>query len=624
MTSSSEEHSRYPPYSRRTASTDSGNVFSFAPPEPVLPRNGDYPSYIPATELDGETELDDDPINWSSHSRHLTTGPTATSISFPLTPRTPGPLTPYTPSSQPPQEPRRLASIQGRINPTPSTGESGGRFAFMPPTRGTTQSQDQRLSSLQNRIGPTPSTGDSADMMFAFMPPSRETIQSQEQRVDSIQGRSGPTPSTGESAGMMFTFLPPPQESAQSQPTTSSRLSSITELSALSTSRRNTTDSKDDPLGLLPETAAGNATKYFHTILTSLNPVNTTCDRNIYSASDLYAAAVPPESPVEVPSYTLSAPWIDEEEDSPYEEVRASVSNTDDPDIPCVTWRMWAVGLPLCALVGGFQMYAELRIPWPAIGYMVLLIWVYLAGKTLELLPIKSWDIGPFVFDLNPGPFSIKEHAAALVLASSSADPISVVPVARFIFGLETIFISGPPNMASQIVLILACPIIGISVAGNPLLIPWWATAHWFAGFVLFFWIVTPILYYLNVWKTGHLPMMDLSLYDRFAEPYDIARIIDPSVIRLNVTAYMEYSQPYLTVANTVSNLISYTTPTLLIVHTALYYGSSIIRWLRSHRDVEPDDIHAKLMRTYPDTPTWWYLTSLAVSFPLVLIVLAV
>jgi len=39
-----------------------------------------------------------------------------------------------------------------------------------------------------------------------------------------------------------------------------------------------------------------------------------------------------------------------EDEDSPYPEVRASVSNIDDPDMPAMTIRMWGVGLLLCIL----------------------------------------------------------------------------------------------------------------------------------------------------------------------------------------------------------------------------------------------------------------------------------
>jgi hypothetical protein len=37
-----------------------------------------------------------------------------------------------------------------------------------------------------------------------------------------------------------------------------------------------------------------------------------------------------------------------EDEDSPFPEVRASVSNIDDPEMPALTIRMWVVGLLLC------------------------------------------------------------------------------------------------------------------------------------------------------------------------------------------------------------------------------------------------------------------------------------
>lgn len=38
-----------------------------------------------------------------------------------------------------------------------------------------------------------------------------------------------------------------------------------------------------------------------------------------------------------------------------------------------------------------------------------------------------------------------------------------------------------------------------ISWINSPLMVPWWAQVHVMFGFVLFYWIVTPILYYTNV-----------------------------------------------------------------------------------------------------------------------------
>ena len=38
-----------------------------------------------------------------------------------------------------------------------------------------------------------------------------------------------------------------------------------------------------------------------------------------------------------------------------------------------------------------------------------------------------------------------------------------------------------------------------ISWVASPLMVPWWAEVHIFIGFVLFWWIILPILYYNNV-----------------------------------------------------------------------------------------------------------------------------
>ena len=38
-----------------------------------------------------------------------------------------------------------------------------------------------------------------------------------------------------------------------------------------------------------------------------------------------------------------------------------------------------------------------------------------------------------------------------------------------------------------------------ISFIGSPLMVPWWAQVHAFAGFVVMYWLVLPLLYYTNV-----------------------------------------------------------------------------------------------------------------------------
>lgn len=53
----------------------------------------------------------------------------------------------------------------------------------------------------------------------------------------------------------------------------------------------------------------------------------------------------------------------EDEEDSPYEEVRASVSNTDDPDMPVLTFRMWVIGILLTVGSAAANTFFNFRNP---------------------------------------------------------------------------------------------------------------------------------------------------------------------------------------------------------------------------------------------------------------------
>ena len=69
------------------------------------------------------------------------------------------------------------------------------------------------------------------------------------------------------------------------------------------------------------------------------------------------------------------------------------------------------------------------------------------------------------------------------------------------------------------------------------------------------------------------------------------------------------------------SYLVEFALIPCIIIHTLLYHGQALLNGLK--RDVEADDIHAKLMRHYPEVPNWWYLT-LFFSFPLAVIAVKV
>lgn len=70
------------------------------------------------------------------------------------------------------------------------------------------------------------------------------------------------------------------------------------------------------------------------------------------------------------PSPTV-ADWEDE---SPYPEVRAAVSNTDDIDMPVDTIRAWTIGLLWSILIPGLNQFLYLRYPSITIGSVSLTV----------------------------------------------------------------------------------------------------------------------------------------------------------------------------------------------------------------------------------------------------------
>lgn len=117
--------------------------------------------------------------------------------------------------------------------------------------------------------------------------------------------------------------------------------------------------------------------------------------------------------------------------------------------------------------------------------------------------------------------------------------------------------------------------------------------------------------------NAAYLPMSTSSVFDRFGELYDTARVLDATGLQLNVTAYNDYSPVYMPITYLVSYGTSFMLAVGILVHTVLFYGPDIWnRLLRQH--VKGDvDIHMKLMRNYPDVPDWAYLAFLLIAFAL-------
>jgi hypothetical protein len=161
---------------------------------------------------------------------------------------------------------------------------------------------------------------------------------------------------------------------------------------------------------------------------------------------------------------------------------------------------------------------------------------------------------------------------------------------------------------------------------GSPLMVPWWAQVNALFGFVVFYWILAPILYYTNVrlsvyWNllenlnqvltflqtfyTAYMPISTGTPIDRFGSPYNLSAVLVPnSPGQLDEAAYHAYSPVFLAVTFLMTFTLAFALTTAAVVHTALHHGHHLWRAIR-RREVEAPDIHEKLMRSYTPVPFW-------------------
>ncbi|KAG9225680.1 hypothetical protein CCMSSC00406_0007537 [Pleurotus cornucopiae] len=152
-----------------------------------------------------------------------------------------------------------------------------------------------------------------------------------------------------------------------------------------------------------------------------------------------------------------------------------------------------------------------------------------------------------------------------------------------------------------------------IAYIGSPLATPWWAEANVTAGFVFFFWFLTPVLYYTNAWDSKYMPISSRGSFDNTGAEYDVTKILNADST-FNEDAYKAYSPLFLSTTFALSYGLSFASITSTLTHAFLFFRKQI--WKQSRRSIgEQPDIHARLMSRYPQVPEWWYAVIFLVMF---------
>ncbi|KAJ7323290.1 oligopeptide transporter [Mycena albidolilacea] len=413
------------------------------------------------------------------------------------------------------------------------------------------------------------------------------------------------------------------------------------------------------------------------------------------------------------------------EDDSPYPEVRSAVANTDDPTIAVSTLRAWTLGLLWAILIPGLNQFFFFRYPSVTVtGIVAQLLSLPLGRLWYRVLP----NVKIFGLEVNPGPFSIKEHVLVTIMATvgyGSAYATDIVAVQRVYYnqtynfsfqwlmvmstqligfsigGIARRFLVQPPSMIWPANLVTCalfntlhateyagigdrggysrerffyiafacsafwyllpdylftalsyfswvCWIVPDNVAvnqlfgvthglgmglltfdwaqiayiGSPLATPWWAEANVAAGFVFFFWIMTPALYFSNTWYSKYMTISSTHSFDNTGKYYDVTRILTADST-FDEESYKNYSPLFLSTTFALSYGLSFASITATITHAFLFFRKQI--WTQSRRAMhEQPDIHARLMAVYPQVPEWWYASVFLSMFVCGIIVIEV
>ncbi|KAJ6784825.1 hypothetical protein PWT90_06805 [Aphanocladium album] len=150
------------------------------------------------------------------------------------------------------------------------------------------------------------------------------------------------------------------------------------------------------------------------------------------------------------------------QDDSPYPEVRAAVPPTDE-DMPVDTIRAWVIGGILCTIVSACNVLLSMRRTPISISSTVVQLVAYPIGCAwASFVPAKTFRVFGRTFELNPGPFNVKEHTIITMMTAAG----SAISYAFDILLAQEIFYDQHFKWGFQILLVLSTQAMGFGIAG--------------------------------------------------------------------------------------------------------------------------------------------------------------
>lgn len=107
----------------------------------------------------------------------------------------------------------------------------------------------------------------------------------------------------------------------------------------------------------------------------------------------------------------------------------------------------------------------------------------------------------------------------------------------------------------------------------SPLATPGFVFINMLTGFVLIFYIITPITYWSNAKHAKKFPFFSSHTFDSTGKPYNVSRVLDQKNFDIDMEGYNGYSKLYLSMYFATAYGWSFATLTATISHVALFHG---------------------------------------------------
>ncbi|KAL6606552.1 hypothetical protein ACP70R_042205 [Stipagrostis hirtigluma subsp. patula] len=158
-----------------------------------------------------------------------------------------------------------------------------------------------------------------------------------------------------------------------------------------------------------------------------------------------------------------SGEW-EAEENSPVEQVAATVPVGDDPGTPVLTFRMWVLGTVSCAALSFLNAFFRYRKEPLTITAVSAQIAVVPVGRLMAaVLPgIVFFRGRPWEFTFNPGPFNVKEHVLITIFANAGAGSVTAINLVTTV----RIFYRQHMSFFLALIVILTSQVLGFGWAG--------------------------------------------------------------------------------------------------------------------------------------------------------------